>query len=216
VNDDWRLQVEPKDPGHAGHLLELLQAHDLEHDLSSSFGDRVAVSHEGSVVFLYAGDRDQIERARELVRSLAERHGWELEIELRRWHKTAEQWEDPDLPLPEGAAAERAEHEELIATERRETAEHGHPEFEVRINLPSRHEARALAKQLDAEGIPTVHRWRYVLVGATDEDAAKELAERIRAEAPADAEVKVEGTWQIVWAERPPNPFAFLGGLAGD
>lgn len=216
MNDDWRLRVEPRDPGHAGHLLELLQAHDLEHDLGASFSERIAVSREGDVVYLYAGERDQIERARDLVGTLAQRHGWDLDVQLRRWHHEAERWEDPDLPLPESEAEERAEHEELIATERRETAERGHPEFEVRADLPSRAEAHALARRLDAEGIPTVHRFRYVLVGATDEDAARALAERIRGEAPTGAEVKVEGTWQVMWGERPPNPFFFLGGLGGD
>jgi hypothetical protein len=53
--------------------------------------------------------------------------------------------------------------------------------------------------------------WR----GATDEDSAKALAERIRNEAPAGSRVKVEGTWAAAYAERPPNPFAVLGGLGG-
>ena len=48
---------------------------------------------------------------------------------------------------------------------------------------------------------------------ATDEDSAKPLAERIRSEAPAGSRVKVEGTWAVAYAERPPNPFAVLGGL---
>jgi hypothetical protein len=34
------------------------------------------------------------------------------------------------------------------------------------------------------------------MVGATDEDSAKALAERIRNEAPAGSQVKVEGTWR--------------------
>jgi hypothetical protein len=68
-----------------------------------------------------------------------------------------------------------------------------------------------LSKQLRKEGLPAVHRWRYLLVGATDEDSAKALAERIRNEAPTGNQVKVEGTWAAVYAERAPNPFAVLG-----
>jgi hypothetical protein len=71
------------------------------------------------------------------------------------------------------------------------------------------------AEQLQGEGLPAVHRWKYLLVGATDEDMAKALAERIRAEAPPESRVNVEGTWAAAYAERPRNPFAVFGGLGG-
>jgi len=53
-----------------------------------------------------------------------------------------------------------------------------------------------------------------MVVGAADEDAANALADRIRAEAPADSKVTAEGSLAAAWRERPPNPFFFLGGLA--
>jgi hypothetical protein len=84
----------------------------------------------------------------------------------------------------------------------------------VRIDLPSHKEARELVERLDAEGLRSVHRWKYVLLGAADEDSANELAERVRAEVPAGSKVAVEGTWREVYAERPRSPFTFLGGLA--
>ena len=102
-----------------------------------------------------------------------------------------------------------------MAAERKQTEERGYPEFEVRANLPSRHDALHFAERLHSEGLPTVHRWKYLLVGATDEDNAKALAERIESEAPAGSQVKVEGTWKAIYAERPANPFALLGGLGG-
>lgn len=214
MNDDWRLEVEPREPGHTGLLTDQLEARELEHDLSTAFHERVIVSRDDAHVFLYAGTREQIESARKVVLRLAEQEGWHLDVDLKRWHPTAEDWEDPDRPLPDGAAAERAERVALIAAERRET-ERGHPEFEVRIDLPSRHDAVHFSERLRNEGLPVVHRWRYVLVGATDEDNAKALAERIRAEAPPGSHVAAEGTWQAAYAERPPNPFAVLGGLGG-
>jgi hypothetical protein len=215
VNDDWRLQVDPRDPQHAQPLVERLAAQELKHDLSSAFHDRVIVTRDGARVFLYAGSREQAEGARELVLTLAERHGWSLSVALMRWHPVAEDWEDPDKPLPDGAAAELAEHEALIAAERKETEECGHPEFEVRVDLPSRHDALRFAEQLSKESLPVVHRWRFLLLGATDEDSAKALAERIRTEAPQGSRVTVEGTWQAAYAEWPRSPFAVLGGLAG-
>jgi len=215
VNDDWRLEVKPHEPAHAASLVDHLEARELEHDLSTAFHDRVIVSRNGVHVFLYAGSRDQAEGARDLVLALAKRHGWNLDVDFKRWHPVAEDWEDPDKPLPDGPSAELVEHETLIAAERKETEERGHPEFEVRIDLPTRHDALRFAEQLRNEGLPVVHRWRFVLVGATDEDSAKALAERIRAEAPPGSRVSAEGTWQAAYAERPPNPFAVLGGLGG-
>ncbi len=215
MNDDWRLQVDPHDPSHAQAVTERLQARELEHDLSNAFHDRVIVSRDDKLVFLYAGSREQAESARELLLSLAQQHGWELDLELKHWHPTAEDWEDPDVPLPTDDAAKLAEHEAMLAAERKQVEETGHLEFEVRIDLPSRHEAIQLSERLRSEGLLPVHRWRYVLVGATDEDDAKALAKRIEAEAPADSKVSAEGTWQAAYDERPPNPFAFLGGLGG-
>jgi hypothetical protein len=215
MNDDWRLQVDPQDPSHAQALSERLQARELEHDLSNAFHDRVIVSRDGDQVFLYAGSREQAESARELLLSLAQQHGWELDIELKHWHPTAEDWEDPDVPLPANDAAKLAEHEAMIAAERKQVEETGHPEFEVRVDLPSRHEAIQLAERLRNEGLLPVHRWKYVLIGATDEDNAKALAKRIKDEAPPGSKVSAEGTWQAAYDERPPNPFAFLGGLGG-
>jgi hypothetical protein len=215
MNDDWRLQIDLPDAGHSSQLLEQLESPGLQHELSGAFHDRVIVSHDGARVFVYAGSREQAEGARQLVLDLTERHGWDVDADLRHWHPTAEDWEDPDKPLPEDDAARLAEHEALIAREREETAKTGHPEFEVRVDLPSRHDAVRFSERLRQEGLPTVHRWRFLLVGATDEDSAKALAERIRAEAPPGSRVNVESTWAAAYAERPPNPFAVLGGLAG-
>jgi hypothetical protein len=215
VNDDWRFEVDLDEESHLGHLLERLEARELEHDLSEAFQDRVIVSRDGDRVFLYAGTREQLEKAAALVDGLAQEHDWSLRSELRRWHPLAEDWEDPDAPIPDDEAERRAEHERLMATERREAEQRGHPEFEVRVDFPSRREAAATDEKLRAEGLPTVHRGRYLLVGASDEDSARALAERLESEVPADSEVKVEGTWQAAYDERPPNPFAIFGGLGG-
>jgi hypothetical protein len=215
MNDDWRLQVDFHEEEHVRSLLERLDARELEHDLSDAFHDRVIVSRDGNRVFLYAGTREQAESAGKLIDELAAKHGWSVDAELKHWHPTEEEWEDPDLPLPDGDAAKAAEHAALIATERRETEERGHPEYEVRIDLPSHHDAVRFEEQLRGEGLPAVRRGKYLLVGATDEDQAKTLAERIETEAPGESSVKVEGTWQAAYGERPPNPFAIFGGLGG-
>ena len=215
MNDDWRLQIDFREDGYADALLDRLDARELEDDLSEAFHDRVIVTRNETTVFLYAGDREQAERARKLVEAFARREQEELDLDFTRWHPLAQQWRPADEPLPEDAAARVAEHQARIAGERKEVEEQGYPEYEVRVNLSSREGAEGFADRLRAEGLPTVHRWKFVIVGAGDEDSADALAERIRGEAPAGSEVVVQGTWRDIHNDLPPNPFAFLGGLAG-
>jgi hypothetical protein len=214
MSDEWRLQVDFREVGHAEALAGRLEAVETEHDLENAYQDRVIVSRDGSRVFLYAGDRGQAEQAQGLIEGLAQQHGWVVECDLRHWHPVAEEWEPPEKPLPQDEAAKRAEREELMARERGETEERGYPEFEALVSLPSHRDASQLAERLAGEGLPCVHRWKYVAVGATDEDSANALAERIRTEAPIGSKVTVQGTPQASYGEYP-HPFAFLGGLAG-
>ncbi|MBS1676090.1 MAG: hypothetical protein JST08_01775 [Actinobacteria bacterium] len=215
MNDDWRLQINLADEGVAGKVADAMRSAELEHELANDFGRRVIVSHEGETIFLYAGDRDQVDRAEVAVRKYLDEKGWEAKLELRHWHSAAEDWEDPDAAEPTTAAAAAAEHERLMQTEDEEAAERGGlAEFEVRVEFPSHREAKEFAAKLEGEGLEPVRRWRYMVVGAADEDAANELADRIRAEAPADSKVTAEGSLAAAWRERPPNPFFFLGGLA--
>jgi hypothetical protein len=209
MNDDWRLQVELDDPDSVDPLVERLEARELEHDLEEAFHDRVIVSRNSDLLFLYTGTREQAERARTLLEALDLEHGWKLTIDLKRWHPAAEEWRDPEEALPD----DEAERKRLMAAERRQAEEAGRFEFEVRIDLPSRHEAVRLAERLEDEGLPVARRWSFVLVGAYDEDEAKTLAERLRGEAPTGSRVAAEGTWGVAYAERPANPFAVFGGL---
>jgi hypothetical protein len=215
MNDEWRLQIDVEDDGHATLLGEHLGARELEHDLSESFADRVIVSRDGTRLFLYAGSREQIEAVGKLVAEAAEVNGWKIESRLRRWHPDAEDWENPDEPLPQTSDSVRDEHSALMAAERARSERTGEPEYEVRIDLSSHREAVEFAKQLDAEGLPAVRRWKYLVLGAADEDSARKLAARIEAEAPSGSQVTAEGSGKVAWAERPPNPFAIFGGLGG-
>jgi hypothetical protein len=215
MNDEWRLQIDVQDEGQGESLTDKLGAAELEHELSEAFHDRLIVSRDGPRVFVYAGTREQAEKAGDFITKLAREHGWTVATELRHWHPTAAEWEDPDLPLPADDAAQVAEHEEAIAAEREEVEQSGVPEFEVRVDLPSHAEAARFAELLRAEGLPAVRRWKYLVVGAADEDSARKLAQRLEGEAPSGSEVTVEGSGQVAYAERPANPFAVFGGLGG-
>lgn len=212
MNDDWRLKIDLHEHGFARRLAERLAAEELEHDLARAFKDRAIVSVEGTEVFCYTGTRDQAQRAENLVRQLAASEGWQVDIELAHWHPVAEQWEDPDAPLPADPAQER---EDRVEHEREESAEQGYPELEVRVQCASRADASELSDRLRSEDVPHLHRWSYVLIGATDEDSAEALAQRLRTEAPAGSEVTVERNRRAIYDNRLWSAFTVLGGLGG-
>ena len=215
MNDDWRIRAILTSDSRAAEMGHLLNSGDVDHDLGTEPGDRVVVSVDDHELYLYASSREQAERGAEALKKLAADRGWQITVELRRWHPVAEEWEDPEAPLPSTDAATEQEHAELIAQERVESADYGFSEFEVRVTCSSHHDTVELSHRLRAEGIPYVRRWRYLLIGATDEESAAALAERLSAEAPAGSTVTVEGSLAAVNAETPTNPFAVFGGLGG-
>jgi hypothetical protein len=213
MNDDWRVQVTCPTTETAANLSELLREGDFQHSLQDAAGERVVVSVDGHELFLYAGTRMQADRATEAVKSLIASSGLTVRTELRRWHPVSEQWIDADLPMPDSESAIAAEHAEMIAAEREEQTSLNYAEWEVRISTDSHRETLELADKLRQDGIPSLRRWRFLLVGAADEDTANALAERIRAIAGSDARVEVEASYQSVEAEVGTNPFAIFGGL---
>jgi hypothetical protein len=213
MNEDWRLKVKLHEHGFAHGLTERLEARDLEHGLEASFEDQIVVSIDGNEVFCYAGTRDQAQRVGDLITELAKKNDWSLELELAHWHPVAEEWEDPDDPLPTTATQTAGEYEERIEEEREESAEQGYPEFEVRVQCASRGEAGSLSKRLEDEGITNVHRFNYVLVGAADETSGRALADRVTAELGSGTKVTVERNQRAVYDDLPPNPFSVFGGL---
>jgi hypothetical protein len=215
MSDDWRLAIDLHQRGFANALSARLEGSELEHDLDTSFHDRVIVSVDGPEVFCYTGTREQAERAEQVIRLLAAEQKWDVDFELKRWHPIAEEWRDPDEALPAGEAERAAEHAEMVDQEHREEVAQGHPDWEVRVHCDSHRDIVKLADKLEQEGLKCVRRWRYLLLGAADEENAKALAERMRAEAPPGSAVTYQGNLLEVYEEGPQNPFAVLGGLGG-
>jgi hypothetical protein len=214
MGDDWRLRIEMADGSSAIELTRYLRSGGVEHELDDAFSDRVIVSVDDAKLLAYAGSREQAEHAAQTIHALSLNHGWRIDQEhLERWHPVAEAWEDPDKPLPGGEAEVEAEREEQIASEHADEAAEGYPEWEVRVECHSHHDTIALADKLEAEGLQSVRRWRYLLLGALDEDSARELAHRLKSELLPGCTVTVEGSLPAVTSGMPPNPFAVLGGL---
>jgi hypothetical protein len=206
---DWRLKVVMEDGGRGPWSANKLEARSLAGDAHRELGERVAVSRDGGELFVYAGDAAAAHAAERVVRADLEEHGWHAEVELARWHEAAGDWEPADRPLPDDAAERSSEHERLIA---REDAGDG-VDWEVRAEVPTRAAARELSARLEGEGLGPVRRWRYVFVGAADEDAGRALAERIEREGPPGTTAAAEATFESI--ERN-NPFAVFGAGTGE
>jgi hypothetical protein len=111
---------------------------------------------------------------------------------LDRWHPEEQDWEDAAVPLP-GSDQERAvEHQRLMDYQAQQSVAAGQAGWQVRAELPSHRQAVELAQRLRAEGRPVIRRWKYLILGAANEDEASALAEAIALQAPADASVRTQ------------------------
>ena len=192
-DNDWRVTVRLHAGGQAGKAAEHLSAHRVEDEVHDRLGGRVILGADGGDdLFLYTHSQDAAAAAQQSVSELLSGHGLGADYTVERWHPVAEEWEPADVPLPGTAAEVQAEHEELDAEETSESVTSGVALFEVRVQLPSHRESVALAARLAAEGYSVVRRWRFLVVGANNEDQAKEFAARIRQDAPAGAVITTE------------------------
>lgn len=214
MHDDWRLRVTLDGTAHAEALSERLEGGELSGEVTRELGDAIVVSRDDADVFLYADTHAALRAAETIVREDLARNGWDAEIVASRWHEDAVDWEPADAPAATTAAQREAEHARLMRSEDAESSALGFPEFEARATLPTRHAARELSERLTREGVPNVRRWRHVIVGADDEDAARAWADRLRAEAPAGTDVTTEGTFAYV-ERADPTPFKGIAGLGG-
>lgn len=192
-------------------LLRALRDAHVDGDGREALG-RVAVTHEQDHIFLYTDTYESAVLVREAVQATMTELGVEGTLTLWRWHPLEERWEDAKRPLPVSEAERAAEHARLRAQEDEESRQAGYPEWEVRVTLPTHHDAIALAQTLQGEGIAVQRHWRHLLIGAEDEDRAQALAKRLRGEAPPGSEVHAEGVGQPIWESM--HPFAVFGGIA--
>jgi hypothetical protein len=193
AHDDWRLRIE-LDEDAAGGLLGRLglpgsDARELAHELEH---ERLAVTRDGSTIFVYADSSLQLEQARKVIDAEVADLGIEaVAIVAEHWLGDEDRWDDEPVP-------DTLEDRALAA---------GYAPWEVRIECDSHDQARELAEQLESEGYGVVRRWSYVIAGTATEADARELARRLHGEAVPGGE--------LVWEVAPGNPFAVFGGLGG-
>src|SRR5205085_11783098 len=129
---DWRLRIELHGDKCAHGLLAALshglaqEARELAEELEDA---RLAVTREGTVVYVHAGTRGRARTAREVVEAQLARDGIEAGLRIEHWLHDEQRWDDePPQPTID---------EEEVA--------HGHAPWEVRVECPSHEAAEELA-----------------------------------------------------------------------
>lgn len=191
-SDDWRVTITVSGGTDAGQAQQSFSLRQAEKDIRGQVGRGIAVGAGDGQVFLYAGTETAARDAERVARDVLAGHGIAAESAVHRWHPIEEQWEDPGLPMPQTEAEREAEHQRLADAETAESHAMGVAQWDVRVEPGSHRQAVALARELESEGRAVVRRWKFLLVGASNEDEARELAGQIRQQAPPGTAVTVE------------------------
>jgi len=191
-NTDWRVTISLSGPAHVERAKRSLSEHEVEEHVHRRLGRNIAVGAGDSQIFLYAGTEIAARQAEQAARDVLAQHDIQADFALHRWHSIEEEWENPDVAMPQTEAERQAEHQRLEDEETAESLATGIAQWQARVELPSHHQAVALAGKLRSEGRAVVRRWRFLVVGANNEDEARELAEQIRQGAAPGATVHAE------------------------
>jgi hypothetical protein len=205
VADDWRVTVTFRNEADVQQAVRSVREHEVEDDVRSRLGHRVAMSVDGPAVFLYVGTEETAREADRVVREVLAQHQLSAEFTLDRWHPLEEEWEDVSVPMPDTAEQRAAEHRRLIDAETQDSLAAGQAGWEVRVDLPSHRQAVELAERLQAEGRSVIRRWKYLVLGANNEDDASALAEAIGQEISARASVHIQAVPFIHFGESKPE-----------
>ena len=192
AHDDWRIRIElPDEEGARGVLERLhLARGDAEALADELHEQRLAVSRDGRIIFVYASSGMQAEQASRVVeRELQEAGLTPQRLVTERWLAQEERWDD-EPPQPDVE-------DELVTR--------GYAPWEVRVECDTLREARELAERLTNEGYGVSRTFTYVIAGTETREAAVALARRIHGE--------VEPGGELVYEVQPSNPFAVFGGL---
>lgn len=191
---DWRVTISLASEDHAGQARRSLSTNEVEQDVRGRLGRNIAIGSGDSQIFLYAGTELAAAEAERAAREVLGQLGIEAEFAVHRWHPIEEEWQSPDVAMPQTEAERQAEHQRLEDAETAESLATGTAQWQARVELHSHREAVALADKLRDEGYAVVRRWRFLIVGASNEDDARALADRIKQEAPPGAQVRAEAS----------------------
>jgi hypothetical protein len=128
-------------------------------------------------VFLYAASAHAAVQAEQVLREVLAEHGVMTGVRRDQWNPVSKRW---------------TSHEEVMKAERGKSAATGRAQWQVHVRPSSHHELKALARGLEAEGLPVARRWRYLIVGGSCEDEAHALADRIQGYGSAGTRIRVQ------------------------
>ena len=202
-SDDWRVTISLAGQAQVEQAQRALSGHEVEKNVRRQLGHTIAVVAGDSQIFLYAGTETAAMEAERVARDVLAQHDIQAEFAVHRWHPIEEQWEGPDVAMPQTEAERQAEHQRLVDAETAESQAAGTGRWQARVEFPSHREAVALARKLDGEGLAVVRRWKFLIVVAENEDDVRKLAGQIRREAPPDAVVRVEEPGAVGWVFMP-------------
>jgi hypothetical protein len=188
MNDEWRVEVDLDDEQHGYSLGERLRSLPLDEQAKDRLGGRAIVTRDGGRMFVYTADGDAAAEAHKVLRELLDEDDLTAELRVTRYHPLEGAWKDASEPLPASEEEERAEYERKETEARRS----GELEWEVRVDLHSLEDAVAAEKKLADQGLPVHRRWRHVIAGVPTEEAANELAGRLRSDLPNAEEISVD------------------------
>lgn len=190
--DDWRVTISLVGQAQVEQAQRALSEHEVEEDIRRQLGRTIAVGAGDSQIFLYAGTEIAATEAERVARDMLAQHAIQAEFALHRWHPIEEQWESPDVTMPQTEAERQAEHQRLEDAKAAESLAAGFGRWQARVEFPSHREAVALARKLESEGLAVVRRWKFVIVASDNEDDIRNLARQIGREAPPDAVIRIE------------------------
>jgi len=189
---DWRVTISLTGQAHVEQARQSISEQEVEQDVRQKLGRNIVVGAGDSEIFLYAGTELAATEAEQTAREVLGQLGIEAEFALHRWHPIEEEWQSPDVAMPQTEAERQAEHQRLEDAETADSVAAGSAGWQARVELESHREAVALAHKLQGEGHPVVRRWKFLVAGANNEDDAQALAEHIRQEAPPGTTVVAE------------------------
>jgi hypothetical protein len=191
-SSDWRVTISLADEAHAAQARRSFSEREVAEDVHLRLGRNIAVGGGDSQTVKNTGTENASRQAEQGARDVMAHQGNGAGIAEHSWHPIEAEWESPDVAMPRTEAEREAEHQRLEDAETAESLATGAAQWQARAELPSHREAVALAAKLEGSGRTIVRRWKFLVVGANNEDDARELAEQIRGEAPPGATVTAE------------------------
>jgi hypothetical protein len=151
---------------------------------------------------LYSATADEARQVVQVAGDILARHQVVADLRLEYWDLVGEQWREPAAGLPDDSGCQPSAREASNDQQRQLSARTGVAGWQVRVELPTHAEVKALSQRLISEGWPVIQRRKYLVAGADCEDDAKGLAAEIQSYSSAAAVISVKRT-VIAWDPSP-------------